>query len=51
MSTKAKRPAYLIRVGMAHRRLFISIAIGLAVMLALPAMLITRILIGWDIVC
>jgi len=48
MSTKAKRPAYLIRVGMAHRRLFISIAIGLAVMLALPAAPITRVLIGWD---
>lgn len=49
MSTKAKRPAYLIRVGMAHRRLFISIAIGLAVMLALPTAPITRVLIGWDI--
>ena len=48
MSTKAKRPVYLIRVGMAHRRLFISVAIGLAVMLALPATLITRVLIGWD---
>ena len=37
MSTKAKRPTYLIRVGMAHKRLIISVAIGLAVMLALPA--------------
>src|SRR5947199_9952332 len=48
MSTKAKRPAYLIRVGMAHKRLFVSVAIGLAVMLALPAAPITRVLIGWD---
>jgi uncharacterized membrane protein len=45
---KAKRPAYLIRVGKAHRRLFISVAIGLAVMLALPAAPMTRVLIGWD---
>jgi uncharacterized membrane protein len=49
MSTKAKRPTYLIRVGMAHKRLFISVAIGLVTMLALPAPLITRILIGWDL--
>jgi uncharacterized membrane protein len=48
MGTKAKRPVYLIRVGMAHKRLFISVAIGLAVMLALPATPITRVLIGWD---
>ena len=49
MSTKAKRPAYLLRVGMAHKRLIISVAIGLVVMLALPAAPITRMLIGWDI--
>jgi len=49
MSTKAKRPTYLIRVGMAHKRLFISIALGLVAMLALPAPPITRILIGWDL--
>jgi uncharacterized membrane protein len=48
MGTKAKRPVYLIRVGMAHKRLFISVAIGLAVMLALPATPMTRVLIGWD---
>jgi len=48
MSTKAKRPAYLIRVGLAHKRLIISIAIGLAVSLAVPATLVTRMLIGWD---
>ena len=49
MSTKAKRPTYLIRVGMAHKRLFISVAIGLVAMLALPATPITRMLIGWDV--
>ena len=49
MSTKAQRPAYLVRVGMAHRRLVISVLIGVATMLALPAAPITRILIGWDL--
>ncbi len=51
MSTKAKRPTYLLRVGKAHKRLFISIALGLAVMAVLPGSLtpITRMLIGWDL--
>jgi uncharacterized membrane protein len=49
MSTKAKRPTYLIRVGMAHKRLFISAAIGLITALVLPAASITRMLIGWDV--
>jgi uncharacterized membrane protein len=49
MNTKAKRPAYLIRVGMAHKRLVISMALGLATMLALPIPLIPRVLIGWDL--
>ncbi len=49
MSTKAKRPAYLFRVGMAHKRLIISVVIGLIVMLALPAAPIIRMLIGWDV--
>ena len=48
MNIKAKRPAYLVRVGIAHKRLIISVAIGLVTMLALPAPLITRVLIGWD---
>src|SRR3954454_16484820 len=48
MSTKAQRPAYLLRGRIAHKRLIVSVAIGLAVMLALPATPITRILIGWD---
>ena len=49
MSTKAKRPTYLLRVGMAHKRLIISVAIGLVAMLVIPASLTTRMLIGWDI--
>jgi uncharacterized membrane protein len=49
MSTKAKRPTYLIRVGVAHKRLFISALLGLIIMLVLPATLITRTLIGWDV--
>jgi uncharacterized membrane protein len=51
MSTKAKRPAYLLRVGMAHRRLIISVAIGLVATFVLPATLstVTRMLIGWDL--
>jgi uncharacterized membrane protein len=48
MSMKAKRPTYLIRVGMAHKRLFISAALGIITALVLPAALITRMLIGWD---
>ena len=48
MSTKAKRPTYLLRVGMAHKRLVISVALGLITMLLLPATPIMRILIGWD---
>ena len=51
MSTPAKRPTYLIRVGMAHKRLMISAVLGLIAALALPASLtlVTRMLIGWDI--
>ena len=49
MNTKAKRPAYLLRVGIAHRRLIISVVIGLVIMLALPVAPITRMLIGWDV--
>jgi uncharacterized membrane protein len=48
MSAKAKRPPYIVRVGMAHKRLFLSAALGLFVTLVLPATLITRMLIGWD---
>jgi uncharacterized membrane protein len=48
MSSKAQRPAYLIRVGRAHLRLLACVAVGFAVMFALPAAPITRMLIGWD---
>ena len=51
MSTKAKRPAYLVRVARAHKRLIISVALGLVAALVLPASLsaVTRMLIGWDV--
>jgi uncharacterized membrane protein len=49
MSSKAKRPTYLLRVGMAHKRLLISVLLGLVVMLVMPAAPITRMLIGWDV--
>jgi len=48
----AKRPVYLVRLGVAHKRLAISAAFGLAAALALivlPLSPITRALIGWDI--
>jgi uncharacterized membrane protein len=48
MSNKAKRPAYLLRVGKAHKRLVISVVLGILTALAIPAMPITRALIGWD---
>ena len=51
MSTKAKRPTYLLRVGRTHIRLIISVAIGLATGFALPGSLspVSRALIGWDV--
>jgi uncharacterized membrane protein len=51
MSTKAKRPTWILRVGRAHLRLVLSAALGLAAVVALPSGLtwITRMLIGWDI--
>ncbi|MCX7311829.1 MAG: DUF1345 domain-containing protein [Hyphomicrobiales bacterium] len=49
MKSKTNRPAYVVRVGMAHKRLMVSVAIGIAAMLALPAAPITRILMGWDL--
>jgi uncharacterized membrane protein len=48
MSAKAKRPTYLLRVGLAHRRLMICVALGVVTALAVPANPITRMLIGWD---
>lgn len=48
MAGKAKRPAYLLRVGRAHIRLLIAFAITAAVALLIPAAPIARALIGWD---
>jgi uncharacterized membrane protein len=51
MNTKAKRPTWIVRVGMAHKRLLISAAIGIATIFALRATdlpLVTRMLLGWD---
>jgi len=49
MKSPAKRHAYLIRVGMAHRRLMACVAIGIITLLVVPAPPITRALIGWDV--
>jgi uncharacterized membrane protein len=49
MGSPAKRHTYLIRVGMGHKRVMASIAIGVIAALAVPATAITRMLIGWDI--
>jgi uncharacterized membrane protein len=52
MSTKAKRPAWIVRVGMAHRRLFMSAALGIATIFILRATnmgAVARMLIGWDV--
>lgn len=48
MSKQAKRRTYLIRVGMGHKRLMASIAVGIAAMLIVPGAPLTRVLIGWD---
>ncbi len=49
MNSPAKRHAYLVRVGMGHRRLMACIAIGIVTALVVPATPITRALIGWDV--
>ena len=49
MGSPAKRHTYLIRVGMGHKRLMASVALGVVAMLLVPAAPITRVLIGWDI--
>ena len=51
MSTPAPRPAWIVRVGKAHRRLFISAAIGLATILTLRFTgqgAVASMLLGWD---
>jgi uncharacterized membrane protein len=51
MSPRTTRPIWIVRIGRAHVRLWISGVLGLAAMFVLPASLtiITRMLIGWDI--
>ncbi len=50
MSTQTKRPAYLLRVGRAHKRLWICVrARDILTAIATPAAPITRMLIGWDV--
>ena len=52
MSTHAQRPAWIIRVGMAHRRLFMSAALGIATIAVLHVTdigAVARLLIGWDV--
>lgn len=51
MNTTAKRPAWIVRVGVAHKRLVISAAIGVATVFVLwltGLNLVTRLLLGWD---
>ncbi|MBX9824531.1 MAG: DUF1345 domain-containing protein [Xanthobacteraceae bacterium] len=51
MSAAANRPTWIVRVGMAHKRLVISAAIGIVTVLALrltDLALVTRVLLGWD---
>jgi uncharacterized membrane protein len=49
MNPKATRLTSLLRVAAAHKRLFISVALAVATMLAIPSTAITRMLIGWDV--
>jgi uncharacterized membrane protein len=51
MSKEPKTSIWLLRVGIAHKRLVICGAIGIAVIVILPTQLaaITRMLIGWDV--
>jgi uncharacterized membrane protein len=52
MNTKAKRPAWIVRVGMAHRRLLMSAALGIATIFILRLTdlgAVARMLIGWDV--
>jgi uncharacterized membrane protein len=49
MDRPGKRHTYLIRVGMGHKRLMASIALGVIAAFVVPATPITRMLIGWDV--
>jgi uncharacterized membrane protein len=52
MTTKAQRPAWIVRVGRAHPRLFTSAALGIVTMVVLRVTgmgAVARMLIGWDV--
>src|SRR5262245_3812783 len=52
MNTPAPRPTWILRVGKAHRRLFISAAIGIVAILMLRIAglgPVASILLGWDV--
>jgi len=52
MNTPPKRPIRIVRVGMAHPRLFISAAIGVVAILILRTMgfgTVASMLLGWDV--
>jgi uncharacterized membrane protein len=49
MASESKRPTYLIRVGRAHMRLLVSVAIGVITAMVIPTSPLTRVLLGWDI--
>src|SRR5437879_3840638 len=52
MTTKVQRPVFIVRVGMAHRRLFTSAALGLitiVILLATHFGAVASMLIGWDV--
>jgi uncharacterized membrane protein len=51
MNTGLKGPAWIVRIGIAHARLFVATAIGIAaafVAVVSDLSLVTRMLIGWD---
>src|SRR5258708_17272599 len=52
MTTNAQRPVWIVRVGMAHPRLFTSAALSLvtiAILFATDVGAVARMLIGWDV--
>lgn len=52
MTTNAQRPVFIVRVGMAHLRLFASAALGVVtilILLAIKTDVVTSMLIGWDV--
>jgi uncharacterized membrane protein len=49
MSTAVKRPAYLVRVGLAHKRLVLCVLLGVLIAAVVPLAPVTRALVGWDV--